>query len=600
MDLDFVRPYKSITDSVCSGPVENFIVLSGENGSGKSQLLEAIEAGHITVDGNHPSETYQIRKFVLGQLIAPNEGPQGLNVFRGQATHFFQAVRDVKTNLSTEAPLQSQVNPDWFETELRERVINSGLLTHEQLLELLSRCPKRLAEFDVDDVRRHLPYLFGPRRDPFQLSLSDLFLRYHANLINNQFEQWLAENGKSTRSPLSDIDFVNQFGPPPWQLLDQTLSLIGLPYSFVPPEGTEDSLQYQVFLKHTDGTEVTTDLLSSGEKTLLAVAMSLYTGTELTAHVRLPQVLLLDETDASLHPSMVSVLLSTIRDTFVDRHNVRVILTTHSPTTVALAPEESLYTMSRREQPRLRRAKDRDEALRSLTVGLATLSVSFDNRRTVFVESEYDQEALQELYLILKPHMASDRSLDLIASGRGGQGNSAAVQYLVKRLRDAGNTTVWGILDRDRRQGAAEGLVFNPERYSLENLVLDPLGLGAFLLRERIFDSEQLGLAPGMRHFALTGADGQKIVDAVSALSPEMPGDSSKKVDYLGGFALDVPGGYLDTPGHDLMNSVLDAIPQLRPFGRGLPRQLIARGLADYPDFIPSSAMRVFLEIASA
>ncbi|MDQ6948924.1 MAG: ATP-binding protein [Actinomycetota bacterium] len=188
--------------------------------------------------------------------------------------------------------------------------------------------------------------------------------------------------------------------------------------------------------------------LSSGEKTLMAVAMSLYTGSRLGEAIELPMVLLLDETDASLHPSMVQSLLSVTNNIFSKRYGVRVILTTHSPSTVALAPEESLYIMRRSGTPRLRRAS-RDDALKSLTVGIPTLSVRIENRRQVFVESEYDEVCYHEYYRLLKHLIASEFSLQFIASGRGGQGNAQAVKHLVSSLRAAGNDTVLGIVDRD-------------------------------------------------------------------------------------------------------------------------------------------------------
>ena len=59
-----------------------------------------------------------------------------------------------------------------------------------------------------------------------------------------------------------------------------------------------------------------------------------------------PQVLLLDEVDASLHPSMMQNMLNVIEKVFLE-NGVKVILVTHSPTTIALAPEESVYVMNR-------------------------------------------------------------------------------------------------------------------------------------------------------------------------------------------------------------------------------------------------------------
>jgi len=58
--------------------------------------------------------------------------------------------------------------------------------------------------------------------------------------------------------------------------------------------------------------------------------------------------LLLDEVDASLHPSMIKNLLDVIEKIFL-KNGCKVILATHSPTTVALAPEESIYEISKQD-----------------------------------------------------------------------------------------------------------------------------------------------------------------------------------------------------------------------------------------------------------
>ena len=342
----------------------------------------------------------------------------------------------------------------------------------------------------------------------------------------------------------------------------------------------EENQQYEVKLRHdTTEAEVTTALLSSGERTLLAIAMTLYTGSKLGEAIELPRVLLLDEADASLHPSMVKSLLQVVREVFVGTYGVKVIMTTHSPTTVALAPEEALYTMRRSPSPRLRFAASRDEALNSLTVGLSTLSVRVENRRTVFVESEYDEGCYQELFRLLRPTLNTELSLEFVASGRGGQGNCDAVKYLVGKLRGSGNTTVWGVIDKDERAAAGDGLVFNRERYAIENLALDPLILGAFLVREGTIGSEALGLEPNLRHFDLRGEHAQRIVDAVSRTVAMADSDMELiAVDYLGAFSVSVPKFWLAMRGHDLEARVCEVYFPLRAFARKMCATIISKG----------------------
>ena len=84
--------------------------------------------------------------------------------------------------------------------------------------------------------------------------------------------------------------------------------------------------------------------ISSGEKTLLSLALMIYKqkkgGT-------FSEVLLLDEIDGNLHPSMIQQLLNVLENVFIKNYGMKVILVTHSPTTIALAPDASVSTMYR-------------------------------------------------------------------------------------------------------------------------------------------------------------------------------------------------------------------------------------------------------------
>src|SRR5437870_4901139 len=93
------------------------------------------------------------------------------------------------------------------------------------------------------------------------------------------------------------------------------------------------------------GAEINFSDLSSGEKILASFALCLYYAAEKNQIARYPRVLLLDEIDAPLHPSMTQSVLAAIQRVLIAQEKVKVVLTTHSPTTVALTPESSLYKM---------------------------------------------------------------------------------------------------------------------------------------------------------------------------------------------------------------------------------------------------------------
>jgi hypothetical protein len=330
---------------------------------------------------------------------------------------------------------------------------------------------------------------------------------------------------------------------------------------------------------------------------LLAVAMSLYAGSRLGESIALPEILLMDEPDASLHPSMVRNLLRVVNDIFYGTYGVKIILATQSPSTVALAPETALYTMYRTGYPRLRKAS-RDEALANLMTGLPTLSVRNEHRKQVFVESEIDEFCYQEMFRLLKDRLEAPFSLEFIASGRGGQGNDVAVKHLVRKLRGTGNP-VLGIIDRDQRPDAPDGIVFVERRRTLENLVLDPLLIGLLLLRENFLRAEEV-VGEKLRHFQIRDRHAQAICDYIVARVRE-DGDDEERVSvgYVGGFEASVPRFYFEIDGHALEDRLQSAFPHLKRYRGQLKAKVIELALADLPDLAPQDVVEFFNRLIS-
>ena len=85
-----------------------------------------------------------------------------------------------------------------------------------------------------------------------------------------------------------------------------------------------------------------------------------------------PSLLLLDEIDASLHPSQIQNLLNVINNVFVKDNNVKVILATHSPTTIALAEKKNIFVINKEGENRIE-SQSKQKALSILSEGFITL-----------------------------------------------------------------------------------------------------------------------------------------------------------------------------------------------------------------------------------
>ena len=121
-------------------------------------------------------------------------------------------------------------------------------------------------------------------------------------------------------------------------------------FEFSDPE--EDTLTYTDhnqysfetrFTNRTTGDSYSVKELSSGEKILLCLCLSAFNRD---MGRRQPGLLLLDELDAVLHPSMISALIAGLKDQFVG-NGTRVIMATHSVTTVSLLNEGEIFRVAR-------------------------------------------------------------------------------------------------------------------------------------------------------------------------------------------------------------------------------------------------------------
>jgi hypothetical protein len=226
------------------------------------------------------------------------------------------------------------------------------------------------------------------------------------------------------------------------------------------------------------------------------------------------------------------------------------------------------------------------------------LSVRNENRRQVFVESEYDQGCYQELFRLHQPRLASSFSLEFIASGKAGQGNDVAVMHLVKSLRAAGNT-VQGVVDRDDRQGAPEGVTYILSRRTLENVILDPLPVGILLLRDGFMASAEV-TGENLRHFQVQARHVQSICDHIVDKIRRPDEDAEKvTVEYVGGFTAQIPRFWLEVNGHVLEERLKVGFPQLKKYQTNLKDQVVRSALADMPDFTPRDVLDLFQRLVS-
>ena len=91
----------------------------------------------------------------------------------------------------------------------------------------------------------------------------------------------------------------------------------------------------------------------------------------------------------------------------------------------------------------------KDKALKILTFGVPSLSITYENRRQVFVESKNDVTFYERIYEKLRDKLVDEISINFISSGISGQGNCNQVKEVVNQLTKYGNNFIYGIIDWD-------------------------------------------------------------------------------------------------------------------------------------------------------
>lgn len=539
------QPYKSI-DRMVWRDIPPFAVLTGVNGSGKTQLLQVLAYKLSGAEYRENPRLNAMPLVVRGDEIGPHELaylPNAENAFRIEATHISNLHQAKQNFLNRITPQNASHN---IESQiLRERVqrqFGIQINTNQVSSDLIAKLP--------DDFMYMLEY------GEVSAGLSHVFVGYQI-----RFAERLMDGQSRER-------IVEELGRAPWEFVNEALASAEFEYRILPPE---NKLLKSYHVKaRAIGSKTDLDLndLSSGEKTILRTLLWFYN----TKHNNIfPKLFILDEPDAHLHPSMTRQFIDVLKNVLVDQYNVRIILSTHSPSTVALAPDDSIFVMSR-EQPRIRRPASKPEAIGLLTSGLVIVSAG---TKFVFVEDEDDVKfynAIRDVLADQGPSKDSKAlkpapSLVFIPASIGKRrertsGGKTVVPQWINKFNAPPLTDMFrGIIDLD--EGNTGGpFVHVLSRYSIENYQVDPFVVFGVLVDEgKGTVISGIDITAGDQHLlrALKPAVLQKIVDYVAQkIEPALgPPTNSKKapvaVTFTNGVEVKYPEWMLVARGHDLL-----------------------------------------------
>ena len=536
--------YKSISNLTWRD-IPEFSIITGRNGSGKTQLLEVL-LYHLTGTRPQPA-VFNVNVKIEGTQYDADEVGHvpSTGRFAGGGGASIAQMQAVRNSMFQNVQNRHSYQHDPLQMSKIRRV--ERLLAGRDWKQTTNNGQKSL---DEEEFFALLAYV------DVTSSLAIIFVDHRIKMVEARERDTpgVGKNGK----PL---------GPAPWEVVNDALTVAGFPYKVVSPTTVGLTEQYQLMMKETaTGKEIQPSDLSSGEQILLQLTLWLFSSGKKGVF---PKLLLLDEPDAHLHPSMTVQFLDVISEVLVRKHGVRVIMTTHSPSTVALAPEGAVFEMER-GRATVKSVEDRAAIISVLTAGLVTVSRA---TRFCFVEDEDDVSFYNAILEILTdagpskdPHsIRTVPSLVFIAAsvGRGVgkiSGGKSIVEKWIEKLDNPPLTTTFlGVIDRDVcNQPSRRIRVIS--RYSFENYLLDPVNVFGLLLENGTAPAVSgVTVTSGDEHLLRTLSDAtlQAIVDVITfkveSLHANLAHAPLVEVEYTHGMKVKVPGWVVDHRGHDLL-----------------------------------------------
>lgn len=363
----------------------SLMVLTGANGSGKTIFLKQLA---VLNTGKMPANfdincapsifTNQVLSipvgYVPGELVQGNQDPrsQSENRTRQIISYIHQGKwANVLFNKVSLAVL-GEIDPTITQLDANASLF-AKTLSEEKILEVL---PIDIAlimqNFTNNDFISEICFAYQERYDRLKLDYYD-----KGQIVNHD-------------------KLVNKLGAiSPWDTINRLFKKYGFGYQLSAPQ---KGVQYTPrFLKNESQQKVQFQFLSSGEKILVTLVLWAFNSHQ-SNHSKL---LLLDEFDAHLNPSLAKMMMEIISDTLIKKHGLQVIMSTHSPSTVSYTNDENLFWL---EANIPIRGATKAEIIPKLTDGYVAISTD-----SLLGQLEFNAETNKKPILCVEG--ASDKSI---------------------------------------------------------------------------------------------------------------------------------------------------------------------------------------------
>ncbi len=327
----------------------DLIIVSGVNGSGKSQLIDILNKSQVIEEGTSNMDLKKLH--INSEIKIDNKTINRVSISR----------RSFKDNISiNNIVIPNPKNSHWHKEEAWKAFSNyndwdkhtneyskSKSIIEENLKEKgLSYTPEWNSRM-TNNTDTHIS------EEEFKKSLPDDFVWEKDDLFSNRIDELFYEfavkrNSEQVKLSMGSGGFNNDeyIKNAPWTILNQLFKTLKFDYRFKKdyvfemPNFKEKIMIYPILSDGNLDLNSPRELsdLSDGEKTIISLTFALLNENRRP----IEKILLLDEFDNTLNPSLVESLFKVLEEYFVNK-GVMVIMTTHSPVTISLAPEYATY-----------------------------------------------------------------------------------------------------------------------------------------------------------------------------------------------------------------------------------------------------------------
>jgi hypothetical protein len=248
------QSYKSL-DHIVWDNIPPFVVLTGVNGSGKTQLLEIMAYKLADISHQQLGNLAKVRLTVTGQ----NYGAADVAYLPSSAEVAQAAPLGLAQMQQTKANLWQQLQGPNVTHNMTMKAMRDRIQKQLGIANLGSLGQQEFAKRLPDD------FAFMLEESDVVTGLVHVFVAHRLRTIEE------LEKGTSAS------EIVTKIGPAPWDVLNEAFRVAEFPYRVRSPVGTKIVDLYQMMLEDaTSGTLINTNDLSSGEKALFRLVLWMY------------------------------------------------------------------------------------------------------------------------------------------------------------------------------------------------------------------------------------------------------------------------------------------------------------------------------------